>query len=248
VSKLAQLTAAAGEQPKRPSTFAAAVAAPGPSAAASRPAAQAAGSAPLTKASAVSTTGGIVICSASGAAAAPAHVTLSKNMGSMPAIKAGLLQGHPPYKEPETKLHLDCGAGVSCVREGALEKFMPALAAKGARRVRLLAPVSISVVGDKTTFAHEALVGAYFQVGKLMLRFDMLIVPHMPVDFLIGMDYIPVHNMVADWRNNLLHMDVHPDLLAPGAKLHYKNGMPVYSQAVNMYVKYSTLSLPYSKP
>jgi hypothetical protein len=93
-----------------------------------------------------------------------------KDVGTMPYINGRILQGHPPYKNGQVvKLHLDTGAGMSCVRHDAVDRLMPQLAAKGGARVRLVHPVAIHVVGKDVTFAHEiVVVGAQILVGKAL--------------------------------------------------------------------------------
>lgn len=172
-----------------------------------------------------------------------------KDVGAMPFVYGRVLQGHPPYTLGRVKLHLDTGAGMSCVSQELVDKIMPQLAAKGAARVRLVHPVAIHVVGKEISYAHEMVVGAQFLMGKALLRVDMLIVPHMPVSILMGMDCIPLHNMCFDWGTNKLWMYLHPDITAPGTVLKRDaQGREVRQLCQQLYTTYTKLHLPYVKP
>jgi hypothetical protein len=206
-------------------------------------------------------TGGVFVLSstASPAPAAPAQSAVAqppqpplvvlKDVGSMPYIDGRILQGHPPYTLGRVKLHLDTGAGMSCVSQELVDKIMPQLAAQGAARVRLVHPVAIHVVGKEISYAHKMVVGAQFLMGKALLRVDMLIVPHMPVSILMGMDCIPLHNMCFDWGTNKLWMYLHPDITAPGTVLKRDaQGREVRQLCQQLYTTYTKLHLPYVKP
>jgi hypothetical protein len=120
---------------------------------------------------------------------------------------------------------------------------------RGAARVKLVHPVAIHVVGEAISYASEMVVGARFLVGKAMLTLNMLIVPHMPVSFLLGMDVIPRHNMCFDWDKNTLRMTLHPDIIAPGAVLRRdRQGREVRVQYLHLYTSYSQLNLAYVQP
>ncbi len=244
---LAQLAPAAAQQPAvAPATYAAALTAV--------PAATA-------QMAHTTATGGVFVLSstASPAPAAPAQSAVAqppqpplvvlKDVGSMPYIDGRILQGHLPYKNGLLRLHLDTGAGMSCVSQATVDRLMPQLAAKGGARVRLVYPVAIHVVGEEISYAREMVVGAQFLVGKALLRVNMLIVPHMPVDFLLGMDCIPMHNMCFDWGINQLSMHLHPSITAPGVVLRRdEQGREMRQQYVRLYTKYSKMSLPCVKP
>lgn len=178
----------------------------------------------------------------------PEVVTLNKPMGSMPYFLGNIITGQPPFKNT-VRLHMDTGAGISCIKQATADKVLPLMTSKGARRAKLARPLAIQVVGHEVTYAHEVLLGAKFKVGKAMITLDMLIVPHMPVDYLIGMDCIPLHNMSADWRSSIMHMDLHGDALAPGEVLSRdKLGRPYYKQHVQLYIQYGSMAWPCVKP
>jgi hypothetical protein len=71
----------------------------------------------------------------------------------------------------------------------------------------------------------------------------------MPVDLMLGMDCIPLHNMCPDWRANRLSMDLHPGVLAPGAVLQRDSqGREVRQQWLQLYMVYGKMNLPYVTP
>lgn len=183
--------------------------------------------------------------------AASSRVTITKNVGDMPAIAASTMSERDArgWFNDDVLLHLDPGAGMSCIRADAAQRLSHQLSRLGARRIRLAVPVEITPVGDGKAYAHEMLTAVHLKVGRACLKLDLLIVPAMPTEFLLGMDYIPSYDITSHWRSNTVSMAINDGMLAPGAAMPVckRTGRVQHRQVVSMYTRYRTMHLAYTQ-